>query len=86
MAVMNAQNRLRTRIACIRQHLLTRYDKPTLDTVIAAVDQWAEDNSAEYNSALPVGFRTTATVDEKSLMLAMVVLRRAGLLKVEEDN
>ena len=43
-----------------------------------AADQWADDNAASFNTALPVAFRNAATLQEKSLLLAVVILKRAG--------
>lgn len=55
-----------------------KFTKPELEAAAGAVDSWCEANSASYNSALPAGFRTNATAAEKSLMLAIVALRRYG--------
>jgi hypothetical protein len=43
-----------------------------------AADQWADDNASAFNLALPVAFRNAATLQQKSLLLAIVILKRAG--------
>ena len=53
--------------------------KEEIIQVVTAVDTWATDNVASYNAALPAFFRTgarAATADEKSAMLAAVVIMR----------
>jgi hypothetical protein len=45
-----------------------------------ASDDWADTNASAYNTALPVPFRTTATLQQKTVLLAVVILERAGLL------
>lgn len=86
MAVLDATNRLRARIGLIRQFSLVRFDKPTIDAAIAACDDWIEANQAAFNTALPVAFRTSATLVEKTLLFCVVAMRRAGVLKVTEDG
>ena len=43
-----------------------------------AADAWADANAAAFNTALPVPFRTTATTAQKTVLLAIVILKRAG--------
>lgn len=43
---------------------------------IDAADQWISDNSASYNTALPVAVRTVLTPSQKARLLAAVILRR----------
>lgn len=45
-----------------------------------AADTWADTNAGAFNTALPVPFRTTATLEQKTLLLAFVILRRANIL------
>lgn len=85
MAVLDATNRLRARIGLIRQYALAQFDKPTLDAAIAATDDWIEANQAAFNTALPVAFRTNASLAQKTLLFCVVAMRRAGVLKVAED-
>jgi hypothetical protein len=89
VAVMNAQDLARTVAQYMREQVaiitpsLTKVD---LRAAVAAADQWASDNANGYNSALPVPFRTTASAVEKAMLLAYVVMRRAGRLRAEEDG
>jgi hypothetical protein len=53
---------------------------------VNATDQWIEDNAAAFNTALPVAFRTNATAPQKTILFCLVAMRRAGLLRVEEDG
>lgn len=54
------------------------YVKSELATAVAAADQWADDNAAAYNAALPSAFRTKATANQKALLLVYAICRRAG--------
>lgn len=50
--------------------------KPDLQAAVNAADDWADQNAASFNTALPVAFRTNATAAQKALLLAVVVLAR----------
>lgn len=50
--------------------------KADLRAAVNAADQWAEDNAASYNTALPAAFRTTATVQQKAALLMYVIKKR----------
>lgn len=52
--------------------------KAQLASAVDAADQWADNNAAAYNSALPAAFRSGATANQKALLLAYVILRRYG--------
>lgn len=54
------------------------FTKAQLSAAVAAADQWADDNAAAYNTALPAAFRNNATAAQKSLLLVYVIARRAG--------
>jgi phage repressor protein C with HTH and peptisase S24 domain len=56
----------------------TAFTKAQLAAAVAAADQWADDNAAAYNTALPAAFRNNATAAQKSLLLVYVIARRAG--------
>lgn len=89
MAVMDAPNLARTVAQYMREQVaiiapsLTKVD---LRAAVAAADLWADSNANAYNSALPAPFRTTASAAEKAMLLAYVVMRRAGRLHAEEDG
>lgn len=51
-----------------------------LRAAINAVDQWAEDNASEYNTAIPQPARGVLTAKQKSWLLVYVVLKRAKAL------
>lgn len=60
-----------------------RFTKPTLVAAASAADAWATSAAASYTTALATNaatFGTTATNQEKALLLAYVCLSRAGLL------
>lgn len=54
--------------------------KPDLAAAVSAADTWADTNAASYNSALPLPFRTTATSQQKAILLALVAMKRTGAL------
>jgi hypothetical protein len=62
------------------------FDKATLRAAIDTTDQWVEDNTASFNTSLPVAFRTSATAVQKTILLAYVLWRRIGRLTVAEDG
>lgn len=64
-----------------RRFVSGAYTKAQLAAAVTAADTWADGNAAAYNSALPAGFRTTASPGEKAVLLALVCLQRAGLLE-----
>lgn len=55
---------------------LATMTKQDLIAAAAAADQWATDNAASYNAALPAPFRTTATAAQKAALLSFVAHRR----------
>ena len=86
MAVLPSADRLRTAAQWMRdQAEAAPFSKADLRAAVNAVDDWCEANAASYNSALPSAFRSTASATQKSLLLAYVVMRRAGRLRAEED-
>lgn len=87
MALLDAANRARVAAQWMRE--LTSSlgcTKQGVRAAVDAVDQWVEDNTAAYNSALPTEFRTSATAAQKALLLCYVAMRRVGKLKAEEDG
>lgn len=62
------------------------FTKPQLAAAVTAADQWVEDNAASFNAALPVAFRTSASVAQKVALLGFVLWRRIGRLRVSEDG
>lgn len=56
------------------------FTKPDLAAAVAAVDAWVDTNTTSYNNALPQPFRGTATPQQKALLLALVAMKRTGVL------
>lgn len=90
MATLPAQDRTRVGAAWMRDLSEAResvaWTKPDLAAAVAAVDDWVEANTAAFNAALPQPFRSTATPTQKTALLAYVLWRRAGRLRVPEDS
>lgn len=65
--------------------------KADLKAAVDATDDWIELAQGAtapptgYNSALPQPFRSAATSQQKAVLFAIVLMRRAGLLEVAED-
>ena len=53
--------------------------KQEFRTVLNAVDNWVDANSGSFNNALPVAYRTAADLQEKTKLLSLVIMQRAGL-------
>lgn len=80
MAVLSAAERSRVARWLQRDPNLgvCTFTKPQLIAAVAAADDWADANAAEYNTALPAAFRNAATAGQKALLLAYVIARRHG--------
>lgn len=80
MSVLTSPQRLQVYAAIMRWWSSLRepcaFSKPDLSAAVDAADQWADDNAANYNNALPVNFRTNATAMQKGLLLVYVIFRR----------
>lgn len=65
---MNETGILReTIIGCLKADVLA---------AINAADQWASDNAASFNTALPTAFKNNATAPQKARLLRWVIYRR----------
>lgn len=62
------------------------FTKADLRAAINACDTWIDANAASFNTSLPQPFRGQATAAQKTLLLCWVAMRRAGILRVEEDG
>lgn len=83
---LDATNRARTGAQYMRDNATPcTFKKTDLVAAVAAVDDWVEANATAYNTALPVAFRNAATASQKALILAYVCMRRAGVLRAQED-
>ena len=65
---------------------LCSFTKTDLRAAVDAADSWVYSNASSFNTALPAAFRTSASLTQKTLLLCFVAMRRAGILKVEEDG
>lgn len=88
MAVLDAANRLATAAQLMRGALgaVSNVTKLDVRAAVNATDQWIEDNSASFSTALPAAFRTNASLGQKTLLFCYVAMRRANLLRTEEDG
>lgn len=59
--------------------------KADLRAAVDATDDWIDANQASFNTALPVTFRNNANLAQKTLLFCLVAMRRANLLRTEED-
>lgn len=83
---MDATNRLRTFAQTMRNWPGSiGVTKTELKAALDATDDWIESNQASFNSALPQPFRGSATTPQKTFLFCYVAMRRAGLLRAEED-
>jgi hypothetical protein len=86
MTLLDATARARTAAQWMRENVIScAFTKSDLQAAVAAADQWVEDNTASYNTALPQPFRSSATTDQKAWVLAYVLWRRIGRLRAQED-
>lgn len=59
--------------------------KTQLRAAVDATDDWIDTNQTSFNNALPLPFRTQASLPQKTFLFCYVAMRRAGLLRAEED-
>jgi hypothetical protein len=64
---------------------LAAVTKPDLRAAVDAADSWIDSNASAFNTALPQPARAQLTAQQKTLLLCWVAMRRAGLLRAEED-
>jgi len=85
MAVLSDEDRREVMVRAINHVYVGPNRTATLNTddwqaATNAADVWADANAGAFNGALPLPFRTTATAQEKTMLLANVLLKRADLL------
>lgn len=87
MAVLDATNRTRVGNEFMRRltETLTGVVKADLRAAVDATDSWIDSNQSSFNTALPAAFRNNATLTQKTLLFCYVAMRRAGILRAEED-
>jgi hypothetical protein len=54
--------------------------KSEIRAALNAADDWVDANAASYNTALPQPYRGAADPDQKAILLALICLKRAGVL------
>lgn len=89
MAVLPDEDRRRTWAQLMRDVPasvgLPPVTKPELRAAVDACDAWIEANQGSFNAALPQPFRGAADTPQKTLLFCYVAMRRAGLLRAQED-
>lgn len=89
MAVLSAEERRRTWAHAMRSVAglgsVPNISKDDLRAAIDATDAWIDTNASAFNTALPAAFRTNANLVQKTLLFCYVAMRRAGILRSEED-
>lgn len=87
MAVLPTLDRDRIWRWFMRRNLeVCGFTKTDVRAAVDATDAWIDSNTSSFNTALPAAFRTGATLTQKTVLFCYVAMRRAGLLKVEEDG
>ena len=61
------------------------FSKADLQAAVDATDSWIDTNAASFNTALPVAFRTAATLTQKTVLFCFVAMKRAGLIVPRES-
>jgi hypothetical protein len=64
---------------------LTGVTKVQFRDAVNATDDWIDSNQTSFNNALPLPFRTSANLVQKTFLFCYVAMRRAGLHRAEED-
>lgn len=93
MALLDETNRARVWAHYLRNLAgpIAGVVKADVRAAVDATDAWIESANAAaapstgYNSALPQPFRGAASSDQKTVLFCYVAMRRAGLLKTQED-
>lgn len=81
MPLLSTADRQRVVAQWMRDNVeATGFTKAQLQAALDATDQWVEDNTASFNSALPAAFRTSATLAQKTMLLGYVLWKRIGRL------
>jgi hypothetical protein len=56
------------------------FDVIAIRAAVDALDAWIDSNAAAINAALPLPFRTAASLQQKALLLAHVALKRGDIV------
>ena len=81
MAVLSETDRQRAYRGLMRywssqQETVAGILKPDLRAAVNATDDWIDQNSAAFNTALPIPARTNLTATQKTLLFCAVALMR----------
>lgn len=82
---LDETNRVRTTAHASRAGVWPGITKAELRSAVNATDDWIDTNQTSFNNALPANVRTSLNLSQKTLLFCFVAMRRAGLLKAEED-
>ena len=82
---LDETNRARTHAHALRKGVWPGITKAELRTAINNTDDWIDTNQTSFNNALPVNVRNSLNLTQKTLLFCFVAMRKAGLLKAEED-
>lgn len=55
-------------------------DVPNINAAADAANAWVDLNQANFVASIPEPFASNTTAQEKTLLFAFVILRRAGLI------
>lgn len=85
MAALSDANRIDTMRQFARkafQDLGATANMTTADikSAVDALDDWLEANITTLNAAFPLPFRTTASTQQKALILSFVAMKKGGLI------
>jgi hypothetical protein len=87
MAVLPDLDRARVAAQWMRAQIeACAFTKANLRAAVDATDAWIETNQTAFNAALPTAFRNSASLTQKTLVFCYVAMRRAGILRTEEDG
>lgn len=86
MAVLPELDRARALIGLMRDGSFGAVTKADLRAAVDATDAWIDSNAASYNVSIPQPARNALTPAQKTLLFCFVAMRRAGLLRVQEDG
>lgn len=80
MTLTATEVRLAWRLALDYDALLSSFSKPDLAAVVSAIDDWCTANATSFNTAIPQPQRGLMTTQQKSILLAVVAMKRTGVL------
>ena len=64
----------------VKRNETAKVNASDIKAAFDAVDGWVDAAQASFNAALPEPFKSTATAEQKALMLVYVVMKRTRLI------